>query len=109
MSVFESIERYPVEYLPTGDKALLMAWAVLTDPDLSGHAVMSAVLCLEDGRAVIAEITQFKFDYRYDLPNDRWIDVSKFVAPEEGSNADADQEDADDGSPEVPGRVPETG
>ena len=101
MSVFESIERFPVEYLPTGDKALLMAWYTLNDPENPERQVVAAVLCLEDGRAAIATTSDFKFEYRYDLANDRWVDVSR-VAPEGEPNADADQETADDGSQAVP-------
>ena len=104
MSVFESIERHPVEYLPTGDKALLVTWAVLTDPDRPEHRALAAVLCLEDGRAVIAETNEFKFDYRYDNARQVWVDVSKIPeGHEEGPDADTDQEAEDHGGAEVPG------
>ena len=102
MSVFESIERFPVEYTPTGDKALLMAWYTLNDPENPERHVVAVVLCLEDGRPAIATTSDFKFDYRYDLANDRWVDGSRTLAQTGDSNADADQEDADDGSAEVP-------
>ena len=61
------------------------------------------VICLEDGRAVSALLSDIKFDYRYDLANDRWVDVSRIAGPAEGQDANADQEDADDGGPEVSG------
>ena len=44
MSIAESIERHPVQFLPTGDKALLMAWCVLDDPDDHTHFVPAVVL-----------------------------------------------------------------
>jgi hypothetical protein len=97
--IFESIERPPVEYLPTGDRALLMAW--YTGP----RGLPYAVLCLEDGTAVGTSITGFKFDYRYATREQRWYDVSRIE--EEDPDADSDQGDADDGGSPVPGLVPE--
>lgn len=90
----------PAEYLPTGDHALIVAW---TD----GPA---AVLCLEDGRSVVAEIGEFKFDYRYDLNRQRFVDVSGATIPEEEEepDGDTDQEPPGDGSEGVSGRIPET-
>lgn len=110
MSVFESIERYPTEYLPTGDKALLVAWAVVPSSvgDISVSEVQ-VVLCLEDGRAVQASLGDIKFDYRYDYTNQTWLDVSKiFDGPTgEGDHADTDQEAGDDGGAPVQGQVPD--
>jgi hypothetical protein len=101
VSVFESIERYPAEYLPTGDRALLMAWAILPAYGSDGLKAdhLHAVLCLEDGRAVSAALHEFKFDYRYDVAGQQWLDVSRI----EGNDGDTDQEAGDDGRPEVPG------
>lgn len=100
MSVFESIERHPVEYLPTGDRALLMAWAVAAVPsDPPQDPEPLVILCLEDGRAVRASMSEFRFDYRYSLREQAWYDVSKIY---EDNNAEPDQEDADAGSPGVP-------
>lgn len=102
MGVFESSDRTPVQYLKTGDKALLIAWASLL---FEGKDVLAAVLCLEDGSSVLAEIGEFKFEYRYSNTEQKWFDVSRIPAdvedPEE-PDADADQEDADDGGPAVP-------
>jgi len=106
VGVFESIERYPVAYNPTGDRAILIAWAVKpTTVGVTTVHEVCAVLCLEDGTAVEASLSEIRFDYRYDLANQAWIDTSRPIGqpPAEGDNANADQEDADDGSPEVPG------
>lgn len=92
MSVFESIERFPVEYQPSGDKALLMAWAILplTVGDFT-QSELHVVLCLEDGSAVSAVLSEIKFDYRYDLPNERWVDVSRVAdSPSQRGTDDAD-------------------
>ena len=103
MSVFESLERFPVEYLPTGDKALVMAW-------WKSQYDVVAVLCLEDGTAKSATLDQFRFDYRYDNNNERWVDVSRVADGPlpEGDDAESDQASGDHGREEVPGRVPET-
>jgi hypothetical protein len=106
----------PAEYLPTGDHALIVAWAALDDPERPGHAAVAAVLCLEDGRAEIATTSEFKFDYRYDLNRQRFVDVSGVPIeddepdePEgdEDEDGDSDQEPPGDGGQGVPGRVPE--
>lgn len=79
-----------------------MAWAVV--PTTVGDVTVNeihTVLCLEDGRVVAAPLSDIRFDYRYNLANGRWVDVSR--VPAEGDDANADQEDADDGGPEVPG------
>lgn len=57
-----------------------------------------AVLCLEDGRALDAALDEITFEYRYDLANSRWVDVSGPIglAVEGDTDADPDQEDADD-------------
>jgi hypothetical protein len=97
----------PAEYLPTGDHALILAWA--EDP----YGAPEAVLCLEDGRAMLANVREFKFDYRYDLNRQRFVDVSGVsvgeleVPEDEGDHGDTDQEPSDHGSEGVPGRVPE--
>lgn len=105
MSVFESIDRPPVEYLPTGDKALLIAWAIAAIPgEIDPEPLV--ILCLEDGRAVRASISEIKFDYRYSNRDQKWYDVSR-IDDEEELDADPDQGDADDGSPSVPGLVPQ--
>lgn len=107
MSVFESTDRSPVEYLPTGDRALLVAWATL--PTTVGDVTvvgLYAVLCLENGTAVSAPLSEIKFDYRYDLANNRWVDVSKFPVAGEGDDGNADQEDAPDGGTTLPSGVP---
>jgi hypothetical protein len=111
MSVFESIERHPAEYLPSGDKALLVAWAILpfTVGELTTSA-LHAVLCLEDGRIVAAELHEIKFDYRYDFRNERWVDVSRVTdgpPPDEAPDVDTDQETPDDGGEAVQGRIPD--
>jgi hypothetical protein len=90
---------WPVEYKPTGDHALLVAW---THAD--GYEP-GAVLCLEDGRAVAVGLRDIKFDYRYDLAKGEFVDVSKATASEAGEEeegADTDQEAPDDGGPGVP-------
>lgn len=71
-----------------------MAWAVL-------DGAVHVVLCLEDGSSVTAGPGEYKFDYRYDLAHDRWVDVSRIQG--EGSDGNADPEDAHDGSPQVQG------
>jgi hypothetical protein len=38
LSIFESIERFPAEYLPSGDKALLVAWADVPSRSVVGAA-----------------------------------------------------------------------
>lgn len=115
---------HPVEYLPTGDHGLLMAWSSIPPVFFLGGSITAqaaemaanmlrdkthprAVICLEDGTAVIAEFDQFKFDYRYDHAKGEFVDVSKATAGEEEQGADADQEDADDGGPAVPGQLPQ--
>jgi hypothetical protein len=108
VSVFESIERHPVEYLKTGDRGLLLAWTTTLRKDYASgvsREEIGAVLCLEDGSCVIAEVDHFKFDYRYSNRDQRWYDVSRIT--EEEPDADPDQGDADDGSEAVPGLVPE--
>lgn len=111
MSVFESIERYSVEYLPTGDHALLVAWCIV--PTQLGDTTVNdinAVLCLEDGTTVIALPQEFKFDFRYDNNRGQWVDVSGPIGPPEEGDIDGDTDPGagDDGGQEVPGRVPET-
>lgn len=108
VSVFESIDRAPVEYLPTGDKALLIAWAVVTIryETIESEDEVVAVLCLEDGTTVQARMDQIKFEYRYDNANQKWVDVSK-IPFQEGTDVDADQEAGDDGGAPVPGPVPD--
>lgn len=77
----------PAEYIPTGDHALIVAWTDTPD----GPA---AVLCLEDGRSVVAEVgREFKFDYRYDLDRQRFVDVSGASIPDED---DEDEDHAHD-------------
>lgn len=100
MSVFESIDRYSVEYLPSGDHAMLIAWTVLptTVGDVTGTDPF-AILCLEDGSARLASLDEFKFDFRHH--DGRWVDVSGPL--DEGNDADTDPEAGDDGGQEVPG------
>lgn len=114
---------HPVEYLPTGDHGLLVAWSTvppvfflgggitqeqahIASTMLKERTVPRALICLEDGRAVLAELSEFKFDYRYDMTKGRFVDVSNVngAAEEEGDiESDADQEPADDGGQGVPG------
>jgi hypothetical protein len=118
---------HPVEYLPTGDHGLLVAWTTIPPVFFLGGGITAeaaeragqflkertvprALICLEDGRAVLAELSEFKFDYRYDMTKGRFIDVSNVngqAEEEEGDIADTDQEPADDGGQGVPGQVPE--
>lgn len=100
MSVVEALVPLSVDYLPTGDHALLMGWATLTSPASPHNEVLAAILCLEDGRPVLAEIGEFKFDYRYDINKGDFIDVSSVESG--ASDANPDQEAPDHGSPEVP-------
>src|SRR5678816_2997012 len=100
-----------MQYLPTGDKALLVAWAVvpLTVGEVTQNEI-NMVLCLEDGQAVAAPLDQVKFDYRYDNATERWFDVSRVAdgqpSDEETSLGNADPQAGDDGSPSVPRQVP---
>lgn len=114
---------HPVEYLPTGDHGLLMAWASVppvfflggsittevahkVSEMIRGQTLPRALICLEDGRPVLATLDEFKFDYRYDANKGEFVDVSGLgAATEEGDGADTDQEASDDGSQGVPGLV----
>jgi len=109
MGIFESIDRHPAEYLPTGDKALLVAWAVLPRA-ADGATDVHVVLCLGDGTVVLAALIDVKFDYRYDWQNQRWVDVSRVTdgpLSDEGSDDIANQATTDDGGTAVQGRVPD--
>jgi hypothetical protein len=107
-SIAECLAALPVEYLPTGDKALITAWAVLQADDRPGHDYVAAVLCLEDGSSVIAETSQFKFDYRWHQGKQKFVDVSAIPdAGDEEPDADTDQEHADLGGQSFPGPVPD--
>lgn len=85
-----------------------MAWAVAAVPGVSPQSPESpeplAILCLEDGRAVRAGISEFTFDYRYSNDDQKWYDVSRIT---EETDADTNQEDADDGRAPVQGLVPD--
>ena len=122
--ISESVATYPVEYLPTGDHALLVAWSAVPPVFVLGGGSISpedaailmnrlrtnteprAILCLEDGRAVLATLSEFKFDYRYDASRGGFVDVSGF-AIEEDPDVEPDQKPADHGGEAVPGLVPE--
>ena len=115
---------HPVEYLPTGDHGLLVAWSTVPPIFFLGGSITKdaaeaaanmlrdktapkALICLEDGRALLAELSEFKFDYRYDHAKGEFVDVSKASAGEETEDADTDQEAPDDGSQAVPGQLPQ--
>ena len=114
----------PVEYLPTGDHAMLFGWdtrppifflggsinaemAQKAGEYLRTEIVPKALLCLEDGRAVLAGLDEIKFEYRYDHRVSDWADVSGFGMSKEDQGGDADQAAADHGGPGVPGDVSE--
>ena len=100
----------PAEYLPTGDHAMVVAWGALSVPanDAPSYTDVIAILCLEDGRAVRAGLSEIKFDYRYDPDRQRFVDVSGIhFEPEEGEDGEPDQEPPDHGSEGVPGLVSE--
>lgn len=100
--IVEAAVPIPVEHLPTGDHALLMAW-VQEGRDLPG-----AILCLEDGSAVSCFIDDFKFDYRWNDAQQQFIDVSGIAGEEEETEgAYADQASPDDGGEGVSGPVSE--
>jgi len=133
VSVSEASVPLPIEYTPTGDHALLMAWSAAPPIILAGvgdwrvdrvemfsqwlreNTRPRAVLCLEDGRAVLAGLDEIKFDFRWSEAKQQFVDVSGVSmdddedAPEgeEEEGADTDQASPDDGGQGVPGPVPE--
>ena len=105
--IFEVAAPLPADYIPTGDKALLVAWAVLsTTVGETAVEEVSGVLILEDGHSVVAPLADVRFDYRYNNDDQSWVDVSKIPTTED-DHADTDQEHADHGSESVPGLVPD--
>lgn len=90
----------PADYRKTGDHALILAW-------VHREGWPQALLCLEDGSPVLADLDEFKFDYRYDVNRQAFVDVSGIPLYDEEPNDDADQEPANDGSAGVPGLVSE--
>jgi hypothetical protein len=132
--IAEAIAPIPVEYLSTGDHALLMAWtdtppifflggsitveaAHMAGEYLKRETQPKALLCLEDGRAVVAPLNEIKFDYRWSEGRQQFVDVSALPTDEKDARdegeeedtegADTDQEPPDDGGTGVPGPVPE--
>jgi hypothetical protein len=112
VSVSEAVVPIPVEYLPTGDHALLVAWSANVR---AMGAQPRAVLCLEDGSAVLAALGDFRFDFRWDERKQQFVDVSGVLVAHEDAQlseediegADTDQEPTDDGGEGVSGSVPE--
>lgn len=62
---------------PLGRNGLLLGM-------LSSEHGLEGIVCLEEGDVTLLPVSEFTVDYRYQVENDRWVDVNAQEGAQEG-------------------------
>lgn len=77
IALFDEPPRVSIRLAHVGRNGLLLGM-------LSSEHGLEGIVCLEEGDVTLLPVSEFTVDYRYQVENDRWVDVNAQEGAQEG-------------------------